>query len=96
MVKNHDLFLLRIYQKFLIGTEVCEELDVNETCHLLTIAEVARTYPTSLQQLCEVQIGLDCIARPLLDCDEDHAEMKAIFDTHFKVKLKANCTNHLL
>jgi hypothetical protein len=85
MVRDKDSFLLRIYQKFLIGTEVCEVLAVDQTCHLLTIAEVARSYPMSLQQLCEVQTGFRFIALPLVLCDEDHAEIEAVFDTYFKV-----------
>jgi hypothetical protein len=82
--------LLRIYKKFLIGTEVCETIYVDDTDHLLTIADVARTYPTSLQQLCEVKTGFGFIAHYLLLCGKNHAEKEAIFNKYFKVKSKTN------
>lgn len=47
----------RIYQKFLIGTEKCERLGVLTFKQLHTLAQVARTYPESLQQLSVVVNG---------------------------------------
>lgn len=53
-----DMFALQqVYQKFLMGTEVCEKLEVNNYEQLKSLAYVAQTHPMGLQQLREVQNG---------------------------------------
>jgi hypothetical protein len=46
-----------VIQKFFIGTEKCEKLELITSGQLNTLVHVARTHPTSLQQLLEVRLG---------------------------------------
>jgi hypothetical protein len=76
---------MQIYEKFLMGTEVCEKLGVCASVQLLTLAQFARTHPKSLRQLRQVHNGIAYIARALKLCAEDQSARKALLDTYFKV-----------
>lgn len=47
----------RVFSKFLVGTEVCEKLVVNNYRQLKILAQVAIRHPNSLQQLRELRNG---------------------------------------
>jgi len=79
--------LVQIYKKFLIGSKVCNKVEVNDYDQLQTLAHVAVTHPMSLQQLREVQNGAH-IASSLLYADHDEPDIDDIFNSCFKVKIQ--------
>jgi hypothetical protein len=68
-----------IYKKFLIGSKVCEKLDVPDYERLEILADVALTYPMSLQSLTHI----NCAS--FYHYDEDEHEIEVLLDMHFKV-----------
>jgi hypothetical protein len=79
--------LVLIYKKFLIGSKVCNKVEVNDYDQLQTLAHVAVTHPMSLQQLREVQNGAH-IASSLLYADHDEPDIDDIFNSCFKVEIQ--------
>jgi hypothetical protein len=75
----------QVFQKFLIGTEKCEKLEVNDVDQLRTLAQVAVTHPKSLKQLRELMAGT-FIFRSVVWV-ETEPEKKAIWETFHKVKI---------
>jgi hypothetical protein len=75
----------QVFQKFLIGTEKCEKLEVNDVDQLRTLAQVAVTHPKSLKQLRELKAGT-FIFRSVVWV-ETEPEKKAIWETFHKVKI---------
>jgi hypothetical protein len=80
-----DVLLLSLYKKFLIGSQVCEKVQVNTGDQLKTLVQVALTHPTSLQELREVRYK-DCLSYKLLysECD-DLIEMRDFLNMCMKV-----------
>jgi hypothetical protein len=84
-----DIFtsLLRIYEKFLIGTRVCEIVEVKDYDHLQTLAQVASNYPLSLQELREV--NNDTYIADSLRYARTQADREILFDKYLKVNKSA-------
>jgi hypothetical protein len=77
--------LLSIYEKFLIGSKVCEKVVLNTEDQLKTLAQVALTHPMSLQNLREVHNN-GCISYKLVyDEDEDVIRMQDFSNMCLKV-----------
>jgi hypothetical protein len=87
--------LVQIYKKFLIGSKVCNKVEVNDYDQLQTLAHVALTHPMSLQQLREVRNGAH-IASSLLYADQEEPDIDDIFNMCFKVEKSAPITKHYL
>jgi prophage antirepressor-like protein len=87
--EGEDLVSLqKVYEKFLIGTEVCEILEVNNYEQQQTLARVAATHPTSLQQLREVQNGSYISASMIYAGNQP--EIDDLFEDCFKVQQICN------
>jgi len=82
--------LLWIHKKFLIGTRVCEKLELKDYVHLQTLVQVALDYPLSLQQLREVH-NEPYMATSLYNTT-DQAEREGLIDMYFKVNKFAPIT----
>jgi hypothetical protein len=75
-----------VYEKFLIGTEKCEQLVVGDFALLKTLAQVARTYPESLRHLRILQSTyyLEPMLTPLGNHDPE--VIKAVLEMFKKVQ----------
>jgi hypothetical protein len=78
-----EALLLPMYEKFLIGSKVCEKVLVNTEDQLKTLAQVALTHPMSLQKLREVRNEC-CILSKLVQRGDRH-EMRELINTCLKV-----------
>ena len=77
--------LQQVYQKFLIGTEKCEILEINDYKQLKCLAQVAITHPQSLRQLREVYN--ESYLSSSLEYTKFEFEMDELLELYFKVKL---------
>jgi hypothetical protein len=82
---NEKPALLQVFQKFLVGTEVCEKIDLITCGELETLVQVALTHPTRLQQLREVKNGT-FIIRSVAWADSKPEE-KTLWEMFHKVKI---------
>jgi hypothetical protein len=76
-----------VYKKFLIGSEVCDKLEVHNSGRLEILAQVALSYPTSLQRLTHLKCPVAY--------SYDEPETAELFDRHFKVKISSLITYNI-
>jgi hypothetical protein len=84
-VGNNWDALQQVYQKFLIGTEKCEILEISDYKQLKCLAQVAITHPQSLQQLREVHN--ESYLSSSLEYTKFEFEIDELLKLYFKVKL---------
>jgi hypothetical protein len=75
-----------MYEKFLIGSKVCEKLEMSTLHQLKILAQVALTHPMSLQQLREVHVR-GCSTDTFLYDDEVVEVDEDFLNKYLKVNL---------